>query len=243
MGLPLDGITRTEEKQSTESAEDPRIVDKVWAATDWTLAKALKTTKLWFFIVQSFVMGVGYNTILVHSVASIVDAGYSRMLAASIFAMMGGLSMVSALGGAISDRIGRELAFMLGSIGMCLAVLVLMLTRDMSSPWMLYVFAVLYGTCQGVDRPIIMAAKADVFQGKHLGVIMGFNNLGYGIGGALGAWLAGYIFDVSGSYTLAFTIAILSLVGASAFLWAAAPRKIKIVGGKVPRQQSYPQST
>ena len=69
---------------------------------------------------------------------------------------------------------------------------------------------------------------------------MGVNNLGYGLGGALGAWLAGYIYDVSGSYILAFTIAVICLLISIVVLWLAAPRKVRIVGGQVKRQQPAP---
>ena len=245
MGLPLDGIPRTEKKQATdttelsqEDTEDLRIVDKEWASTDWTLARAIKTRRFWWFFIQTVIMGIKTNIILVHIVAFIVDVGYSRMFAASIFALAGALGLVSAVGGFISDRIGRELAYMLGCIAMILGILVLLPIRDTSSPWLLYLFAVLYGVGVGIDRPITMAAKADVFPGKHLGMIMGFNNLGYGLGGALGPWLAGYIFDVTGSYTLAFIISILSLIVGIALMWAAAPRKVRLVGGKVRLQQS-----
>ncbi len=245
MGLPLDGITRTEGQQDTgtpglsqEDIEELRIVDKKWVSTDWTLARAMKTGKFWYFFIQTLIVGISYNIMLVHTVAFIVDVGYSRMFAASIFALLGGLGVVSALGGFISDRIGRELSYTLGTIGLCVAIFVLMLIRDTSSPWMLYLFAVFFGVFQGIDRPIVMVAKADVFPGKHLGAIMGVNNLGYGLGAAFGAWLAGYIFDVTGSYTLAFTIAILLMIGSIAFLWAAAPRKVRLVGGKVRLQQS-----
>lgn len=246
MGLPLDGITVTERKPETgttgpsqEDTEELRIVDKKWAATDWTLVRAVKTNKFWFFTIGTFMTGMAYNTITVHTVAFIVDAGYSKVFAASIFALAGGLAMLSAVGGFVSDRIGREVTYTLAMIGMVLGVFILLLTRDTSSPWMLYVFALLFGACQGIDRPITMAAKADVFRGEHLGMIMGFNNVGYGLGGAIGPWLAGYIFDVSGSYLVAFIIVISCLVGAGSFMWAAAPRKVRIVGGKIRQRQSY----
>ncbi|MFC1957877.1 MFS transporter [Chloroflexota bacterium] len=244
MGLQLDGISRTDgdlevgiTKPSQEDLENLRIVDKKWAATDWTLTRAIKTSKFWFFFLSTLALGIKSNIILVHTVAFFVDAGYSTMFAASIFALLGGLGLVSAVGGIISDRIGREWAYTLGGIGMGLGMLALFLIKDTSSPWLLYLFAVFYGAGVGIDRPITMAAKADVFRGKHLGIIMGVNNLSHGAGGAIGAWLAGYIFDVTGSYTTAFTISFLCLIGAVAFVWAAAPRKVRIVGGKVKRQQ------
>ena len=178
MGLQLDGISKTEgeleagiTEPSQEATEDPRIVDKKWAATDWTLTRAMKTSKFWFLFMQTVAIGIKTNIILVHIVAFIVDAGYSKMFAASIFALSGVLGLVSAVGGVISDRIGREWAYTLGAIGMFLGMIVLFPIKDNTSPWLPYLFAVFYGVGVGIDRPIIMASKADVFQGKHLGVI------------------------------------------------------------------------
>lgn len=245
IGLPLDGIAKPEinqdaslKKPDQKSLADLRIVDKEWAATDWTLGRALKTNKFWFLSGQMFLTGIAVNIIAVHMVALLVDAGYSRVIAAAAFALLGGLGSVSALGGYISDRIGRELTFTLGSIGLCVATFALILIKDPSTPWMLYFAATLFGVSQGINRPITMVNQADIFQGKHIGVIMGTTNLSFGMGGALGPWLAGYIFDTTGSYTPSLTVTILAFMGSLAFIWAAAPRKVRVVGGKV-RQQAY----
>ena len=244
MGLPLDGVTSDEEKRGAtevgQGQEDPRILNRAWASIDWTLARAVKTKPFWFFFAQTFLQSIMVNIITVHSVAYIVDTGYTKMLAASVFALLGALAMVSFIGGIISDRIGREWAYTFGAIGVWTGIIILLLVRDTSSLWMLYLFAVLYGAGFGIDRPMLMSSQADVFKGRQLGRIMGFINLGYGIGGALGPWLAGYIFDVTGSYVVPYSIAILCSVVACGFLWLAAPRKIRAVGGKLRRQ---PRST
>jgi cyanate permease len=53
-----------------------------------------------------------------------------------------------------------------------------------------------------------------------------------GIGFAIGPWLAGYLHDVSGTYRVAFVIAILATSFACIWFWMAAPRKVRLVGGK-----------
>jgi len=59
--------------------------------------------------------------------------------------------------------------------------------------------------------------------------------LGYGIGGAIGPWLGGYVFDVMNSYDLAFVIVIIVIILSGIFLWLAAPRKVRLVAGKLPK--------
>ena len=55
------------------------------------------------------------------------------------------------------------------------------------------------------------ALVADTFKGPSLAVIMGILGISYGAGGALGPPLAGYTFDVVGSYTIPFSLIVLVL--------------------------------
>ena len=71
--------------------------------------------------------------------------------------------------------------------------------------------------------------------GPHYGTIFGTLSLASIVGGAIGPWVAGALHDRTGSYVLAFGIAIaVSAVSAGA-LWLAAPRKVRAVAGRVPR--------
>lgn len=83
-----------------------------------------------------------------------------------------------------------------------------------TSSWMLYGFAVLfgigYGGCVTAESPLV----AQLFGlGSH-GLILGIIAFGFTIGGAIGPWLTGYVFDVTKSYQFAFLVcAIISSVG------------------------------
>jgi cyanate permease len=57
-------------------------------------------------------------------------------------------------------------------------------------------------------------------------------------GGAVGPWLTGAVHDVTGSYTLAWWIAIAAAVVSGVTIWFAAPRKVRVVAGRVPAQRS-----
>jgi predicted MFS family arabinose efflux permease len=59
------------------------------------------------------------------------------------------------------------------------------------------------------------------------GLIYGFVEAGIGIAGALGAWVAGIIFDRNQSYKMAFVLAIIVLLLSCLFIWLAAPRKAR----------------
>jgi len=79
----------------------------------------------------------------------------------------------------------------------------------------------------GLGTPTYAASVADIFHRKHFVSIIGFADLGWGVGTAVGSWLGGYVFDVTRSYTPAFAITMGMTVLASLALWVASPCKIR----------------
>jgi len=73
-----------------------------------------------------------------------------------------------------------------------------------------------------------------LFQGKHYGTIFGTLSLASIVGGAIGP-CAGALHDYTGSYVLAFWIAIGASIVSAVAMWLAAPRKVRAVAGRVPR--------
>ena len=61
------------------------------------------------------------------------------------------------------------------------------------------------------------------------GSIYGFISVFNGFGNALGAWLGGYVYDLTGSYAMAFGVAIVSKAASAGALWIVAPRKVRRV--------------
>ena len=71
-------------------------------------------------------------------------------------------------------------------------------------------------------RAQLSAIPADVFAGPHLGTILGVVQAGGGLGGAIGPFLGGWLFDVTGSYGLAFLTAAGAVAGSGVAAWFAA---------------------
>jgi MFS family permease len=82
---------------------------------------------------------------------------------------------------------------------------------------------------------VIGAIAAEIFQGPHYGTIFGTLMLAAIGGGAAGPWITGILYDATGSYTVAWWIAIGCSVLSAAAIWLAAPREIRVVAGRVPR--------
>jgi len=181
-------------------------------AEGFSLKEAVCTRQFWLVFTILFCMGFGLFTITVHIVSNATDLGISATSAASILAAIGGASIVGniILGGA-AERIGNRQVFIIGFILISAALFWLVIARE---TWMFYLFAIVLGFAGGgmaaSDSPLV----AGLFGLNSHGVILGVTNLGFTIGAALGPFLAGSIFDNTGSYQTAFLLsAAISIVG------------------------------
>jgi MFS family permease len=226
------GVTTPESKAETVR-RDVLVVDKEWASREWTLGEASRTRRFWFiFLARGLELGV-LQLFLVHQAAFFVGMGFDTLVAATIVAAVGFVgSFGKILWGALSDRIGREISYSLGfSLG-TIGVLILLSIQPGSPVWVAYAYAVVYGLCYGMSAVIMPALAADVFHGKRYGVILGGIYIGGGIGSAAGAFLGGYVYDLTQSYAWAFGAGIPLMWAASALYWLAAPRKVRMVAGR-----------
>ena len=169
-----------------------------------------------------------------HQTKYLVEIGFSPELAAWA---LGGVSLAGIPGqialGHLSDRIGREFVWTVGSFGFAAAFLLLLLLRDSPTLPLLYMMIAVQGVLGYGVTSVIGAIPAEIFQGRHYGSIFGTLMLASIGGGAVGPWLTGALHDATGNYTIAFWIAIgCSLVSAIA-IWLAAPRKVRVVAGRV----------
>lgn len=202
---------------STPARKSPRL---------WTLNEALRTGAFWHTFVVVLCNGFFINMILVHQAACVVDAGFSEMLAASALGLVGLIGSAGGiLGGFLSDRIGREAAYTWGSAAALVGICLLLMLRDNTATWMLYGFVILYGVGYGTTLPVTAGTTGDLFPGNSLGRILAIQSMGYGVGGALGPYLGGYFYDLTGSYAVPFVIAMLTVAIAMYSIWMAAPRR------------------
>jgi MFS family permease len=107
-------------------------------------------------------------------------------------------------------------------------ILILVSLRDNTCPWMLYAFVILYGLGYGSILPVTAGTTGDLFPGNALGRILAVQSVGFGLGGALGPYLAGYIYDLTGTYLLPMSISMLSIVLGIYGIWMAAPRRARV---------------
>jgi MFS family permease len=125
------------------------------------------------------------------------------------------------LGGWLSDRLGRGWVFALGSAGAVAGIGALAVIGGPRDLPLLLLYTV-SGFGFGMRIAQLSAIPADAFAGPHLGSILGVVQAGGGLGGAIGPFLGGWLFDVTGSYRLAFTAAAVAIAGSAVAAWLAA---------------------
>lgn len=180
-------------------------------ARDWTLAEAFRSFPFWSITVGHLGLGTGLALMYTHAVAHLVHVGLAKQLAANAFSLVGVARIPStAIWGFISDRLGRDRAYRLGTLFTLGGIGVLMALSSEAPPWWFVAFAVLYGIGHSSGNPTFGATIADIFGGRNVGVILGWLEVPFGIGVALGSWFGGYAFDVAGSYQYAWVLGLVS---------------------------------
>ena len=138
-----------------------------------------------------------------------VDVGIDTITAASL---IGALALVRSvggiLGGWIGDRVGLVSSYItFGVLGFIGVVLLMNFSAENSK--LPYFYVLFYGLGEGARSIMFVSLKAKIFPGKSFGRILGFSQMGSGLASAAGPWLAGYIFDVSGTYFYAFSLVLI----------------------------------
>ena len=233
-GLISDGMTKTPVSPASSEAGAAQIVDHAWAAIDWTLANAIKTRRFWLLCLSSFsIWGITQHIMVAHHVAFATDLGYTRIYASSVLSLFGIFFALGSLAASVSDRIGRESTMIISTIIGISGILVLLFMKSTSDSWMLYYYAITFGFSNGLSAPTIAATTTDIFQGPRVGATIGFVWLSFAVGGAIGPWLGGWMFELTQSYENAFLTAMGWFAVAGVALWGASPRKVRRVPGQI----------
>ena len=175
---------------------------------------------VWFLVLARLCATLGTHVTSVHLVAFFVAAGYDPLLAASVIAGVGCVSVVGRpLSGALSDVFGREVIYTVG-LGMHISAIILVLTLgDGQSWWPLLLFVGLSGLSDGIGGLVVGAKAGDLFPATSLGEVMGLVQMGRGLGMMVGPLLGGLLFDLQGNYRMAFLLAVALVTMAIGCMW------------------------
>jgi MFS family permease len=209
-------------KTATRGANAIKTVPKEIESADWTVKRALTNPAFWLLFIARTLASMGNQVIVTHQIAHAVDIGYAKVFAASIFGLMGVISIGGRiLFGYLADVMNRQMVFTWVQIISAVGILALLAMHDASTSWLLYTYAVCYGLGQGSRALVLSAISADIFHGKHFGAIFGYFTFSIGLGGAVGAWLGGFLFDMTHSYTMPFWVSLACLIVSVFIVWAS----------------------
>lgn len=169
--------------------------------------QAIKAGCFWLFGLILFFSLFAIMAVNIHIVAYAVDIGISGTVAASILSVILGASVIGKFFmGFISDRIGARRA-----LTACLVVLMLSLTWLLFAReiWMFYLFAIVCGISYGGIVVLQSLIAAELFGLGSLGIILGGVAFFATVGGAIGPFFAGTMFDVTGGYSIAFLVCVI----------------------------------
>jgi len=194
-------------------------------AEGFSLREAIFTRQFWLATSMLFCFGFCMFTIMVHMVPHATDLGIPADTAANVLAATGGFAIVGRLFlGNIADRIGSRWIFIIGFIVIPSAFLWLIPAEDV---WMLTVFVLAFGFVQGGMGACESPLVADIFGLKSHGLIYGVAGSGFTLGGAVGPWLAGFLYDATNNYKAAFAVCVVA--GMMGLIFTILIRQIKQV--------------
>ncbi len=212
------------------------IADPAWVATEWTLMRAMRTTKFWWVVLAYFCALFAWYAVQVHQTKYLTEIGFNPLLAAWA---LGLVSVVGVPGqimlGNLSDKIGREWIWTVACAGFAVCYAALIALEHTPSHTLLYLMVLSQGFLGYALTSVMGPIVAEIFEGPHYGSIFGTIAVALIIGGAAGPWVTGVIHDATGSYRLAFALAIACCFISAVAIWIAAPRKIRHVPGRIPR--------
>lgn len=209
------------------------VVDAAWAGTDWTLGRAIRTARFWWIALGYFCALYIWYAVQVHQTKFLIEIGFSPAVA--VWAL-GAVSLLGIPGqillGHVSDRIGREWVWAASCAGFAICFAALVGLKYAPTLLLVYLMVFTQGALGYGLTSIMGAVVLEIFQGRQYGAIFGTIMLIALAGGAAGPWVTGLLFDLTGSYTLAFTIAIAVSALSALSIWRAAPRKVRAVAGR-----------
>jgi MFS family permease len=231
IGLNPDGDAAPADAKSGQA---PNIVDAEWAATHWTLGRAVRTSRFWWIVVGYFGLLYVWYAVQVHQTKYLVEIGISPTEAAWALGLVSLAGVPgSIIFGHVSDRIGREWAWTIGCVGFVICCALLIAMKSNASPVLLYAMVLAQGFLGYSSTSVLGPIVAEIFEGPHFGSIFGTVMLGSVIGGAVGPWVTGILYDYTGSYDLGFAIALAISAISAVAIFIAAPRKVRRVAGQI----------
>jgi MFS family permease len=217
MGLKPDGEparpndTASEPNYSLASPTDGTSLDEV----NLTVREALKTRAFWVYAISMMLRACILSSIVIHQIPHLTDIGIPYQTASNVLGLMVLMSIPGRfLFGWLGDRFSKRFLLFLSCILQGIGIFIFI---NASTLPLLYLFVVVYGLGYGGAIPLTVALRADLFGRTNYATIAGITMSLAMIGTVSAPLFAGYLYDTTQSYSLAFYIFIVMIVLSGVF--------------------------
>jgi sugar phosphate permease len=216
-------ITETVSEANLRSLNKVVEPDLASSVADFTAKAALRTRAFWLLCFSFFFQQMGTSAVTVHIVAYLESVKVPTAIAAVAVTGMTLCSLMGRIGfGFIGDFTNKRylitISLVLQTIGLSLFSLIVA-----DRAWLLILFLLTFGPGFGAPIPLRSALQADYFGTRSFGTIMGLMSLIGTIGGLASPIVAGWIFDTTGSYQLAWWLFTIVTIPAVPLMLLARP--------------------
>jgi MFS family permease len=220
-------VVRSSPAQAAESSTSGARFETI-VVPGVELAEAFRTRSFWLIGIAEFFYACAISGTLVHVVVYLIGTGYTAAIAAGTLSMIYLMSTVGKLAlGPSADRLSPRIVLSLVFAGAALGTLLLLSAR---SSLMLAGFIILVGIASGTPLVLLPLVFIQSLGIKRLGSLQGVAGILATIGAAIGPVAAGRIFDVSGSYVIAFSTFAAMWLCAALAIYACIPLEQALVG-------------
>ena len=227
-GYLPDGASRTDRGKLADSTNATATPDKMAGDSDFptaghTLREAMRTRAFWLLAAAFFFQFIGASAVMVHLVSYLESVHVSSTLAATVVTGVTISSLIGRLGfGLLGDFANKRYLITVGIALQTIGVFILAFISG-DRMWLIIPYLLTYAPGFGATVPLRLALLADYFGPRNYGTIIGFMTLISMAGGLASPIIAGWIFDATGSYQLAWQLFALITVPALPLMLLAKP--------------------
>ncbi len=172
------------------------------------------TAAYWNLSSIHFLGCVGHAIILIYIIPIAVAQGVSLVVAAGLITALSAVSIITRLATPVlCDTLGPKTVMTVAYVIQGVTVIMLFWTHDV---WLFYLFAAAFGIGYGGEAGGFPMLNRRYYGYAPVGSAHGVQMLGAGLGMALGGWIGGVIFDMTGGYDLALIISVIASVAGAA---------------------------
>jgi MFS family permease len=193
-------------------------------STRGALAAALRTRAYWQIVQLFSFTSITTFSVITQVVPFFVESGLSPLAAASAFGSAGLLSIFGILAaGWAADRFGFRRSVTASFAATIVGIVSLLIFSWTKAPWLVFVWVFCFGSAMGARGPIVSSLAARNFGSAGFATIYGTMFAWMSTSGALAAFIAGWLYDVTGSYRAGLLFSMVTVLIAVSPFWTSRP--------------------